>query len=135
MNRHRFGSPPAEICGDLRESQRQNLLFALRFREGRGGRCRVAAGRAMVTGGRRDNGQEAAIAGWSWRSVVLVAAGMARRPRPRPAVRPLSAAPPPVLGAVAVHGRCVACCARVVARRVARGRCACVVFDVVGDLH
>ena len=85
MNSHRFGSPPAEICEDLRKSQRQNLLVALRFRKGRGGRCRVAAGRAMVAGGRRDNGQEAAIVGWSWRSAVLVAAGMARRPRPRPA--------------------------------------------------
>ena len=35
MNSLRFGSPPAEICGDLRKSQRQNLLVALRFREGR----------------------------------------------------------------------------------------------------
>ena len=49
-------------------------------REGRGGRCRVAAGRATVVGGRPGPAHGDRHACWLLRSVVLVEAGMARRP-------------------------------------------------------
>ena len=78
VNSRRFGSAPAEICGDLREhlwvatvQTARNPPRCTPVREGWGGRCRVAAGppaaRRWAVGGldRRT----------LWRSVVLVEAG------------------------------------------------------------
>ena len=84
VNSRSFGSSPAEICGDLREhccgSQRLETPHRCTpVREGWGGRCRVAAGRATVAGGRPGPAHGDRHAGWLWRSVVLVEAGMARR--------------------------------------------------------
>ena len=82
VNSRRFGSPPAGWRSPralLWVATARNPPRCTPVREGWGGRCRVAAGRATVAGGRPGPAHGDRHAGWLWRSVVLVEAGMARR--------------------------------------------------------
>ena len=107
-------SPRRRFCGDLREhccgSQRLETPLCTPVREGWGGRCRVAAGRATVAGGRPGPAHGDRHAGWLWRSVVLVEAGMARRSRLGPGSLSAHAGRAGCREPVAVRGRCVVSC-------------------------
>ena len=97
---------PRARCG----SQRLETPLCTPVREGWGGRCRVTAGRATVAGGRPGPAHGDRHAGWLWRSVVLVEAGMIRRPRLRPGSLIAHAARPGCRAPVAARGRCVVSC-------------------------
>ena len=134
VNRRRFGSPPAEICGDLREhccgSQRLETPLVAR-RSGRGGAVVVASPSAggrwpAWTGARRPS-----------RGLVVAFGGTGggwHGPPTSPPTgqpEPTQRAPDAVRRSPSVGGAwCLAC---VGARRKARNRYACAAPDVAGD--